>query len=131
MLRETFPEAYKPMTFLELNEGGVLGNTVKARYDFTGIIKERKGTTQNQNMELLESTTTLHIDPDEPFIQAIVSGTAQSGFRGHGIEATHNGVTVTYRIVGYPDGFDFDEGVTEFFRVTLKQESLAEYTDGS
>lgn len=131
MLRDTFPEAFKPMTFLELNEGGILGNTVKARYEFEGILKERKGTTQNQNMELLESTSTLHIEPDLSFIPIIINGTGQKGFRGHGIEATHNGVTVTYRIVGYPDGFDFDTGETEFFRLTLKQESLAEYTDGS
>lgn len=46
---EAFPEAIQPITFLELNEGGILGNTIKSTHEFNGILKERKGMTQNQN----------------------------------------------------------------------------------
>ena len=123
---DLFPEAIQPITFLELNEGGILGNTIKSTHTFNGILKERKGMTQNQNMELKESTSTLHIPPQEAFI-ALVGGELV----GHGIRATKNGSTVDYRIVGQPEGYDFDTGELEFFWVTLKQESLAEYTDGS
>lgn len=119
---EVFPEAIIPCTFLELNQGGVLGNTVKSQHEFEGILKERKGMTQNQNMELKESTSTLHVKPDEPFI-ATVGGS----LIGHGIKATKNGRTETYRIIGYPDGHDFDEGESDFFWLTLKAESLADY----
>lgn len=123
---ELFPEAVQQITFLELSQGGILGNTIKSTHTFNGILKERKGMTQNQNMELKESTSTLHIPPSEAFI-ALVGGELV----GHGIRATKNGSTVDYRIVGQPEGYDFDTGELEFFYVTLKQESLAEYADGS
>lgn len=123
---DLFPEAIQPITFLELNEGGILGNTIKSTHEFNGILKERKGMTQNQNMELKESTSTLHIPPSEAFIASL-----NGELVGHGIRATKNGSTVDYRIVGQPEGYDFDTGELEFFWVTLKQESLAEYTDGS
>ena len=123
---EAFPEAIQPITFLELNEGGILGNTIKSTHTFNGILKERKGMTQNQNMELKESTSTLHIPPQEAFI-ASVGGELV----GHGIRATKNGSTVEYRIVGQREGYDFDLGQLMFYRIELKKESLAEYTDGS
>lgn len=123
---ELFPEAIQPITFLELNEGGILGNTIKSTHTFNGILKERKGMSQNQNMELKESTSTLHIPPQEAFI-ASLSGELV----GHGIRATKNGSTVEYRIVGQREGYDFDAGVLMFYRIELKKESLAEYTDAS
>lgn len=117
---DLFPEAVIPCTFLELHQGGILGNTVASEHEFGGILKERKGMSANQNMELKESTSTLHIRPDEPFISQVGS------LVGHGVRITKNGVTETYRIVGQPDGLDFDTGATEFYRVTLKAESLAD-----
>ena len=131
ILRETFPEAFIPMTFLELNQGGIIGNTVKARYDFEGILKEVKGMTLNQNMELLESNSRVHIEEDESFMPTLKASFGIEGFRGHGLEVTVGGVTSTYRIIGYPVGVDYDEGEAVFNWFTLKQESLAEYTDGS
>lgn len=119
---KAFPKAIQTYTFLELNQGGVFGNTVKARYDFGGILKERKGMGVNNNMELKESTSTLHIRPTEPFIASV-----NGDMVGHGIVATKNGATETYRIVGQPEGFNFDSGSNEFFYVTLKAESLADY----
>lgn len=121
-----FPEAIIPCTFLELNVGGILGNTVKQRYDFGGIVKTRNGMTVSNNLELLESSTTVHIRSNEPFT-VLLSDYALNGFVGCGIEVTKNGRTQAYRITGYPDGYDFDTGVTEFYRLTLKAESLADY----
>lgn len=123
---EAFPEAIQTYTFLELSQGGVLGNTIKLETTFGGILKERKGMAVNQNMELKESTTTLHIRPSEPFLT-----TLGGNLVGHGIRATKNGSTEEYRIVGQREGFDFDEGDNEFFYVTLKAESLAEYDNDS
>ena len=121
---EAFPEAIQTYTFLELSQGGILGNTIESRHNFAGILKERKGMGVNQNMELKESTSTLHISPSEPFIALVGSKLV-----GHGIEATKNGATETYRIVGQREGFDFDEGDNEFFYVTVKAESLADYEE--
>lgn len=119
---KAFPKSIQPLSFLELNQGGILGNTVKQRWEFGGILKERKGMSQNRNMELKESTSTLHIRPTEPFIAAVAGDMV-----GHGIIATKNGATETYRIVGYPEGYNFDAGVNEFYRVLVKAESLADY----
>ena len=123
---DSFPEAIQTYTFLELAQGGILGSTVVSEHQFGGILKERKGMGVNQNMELKESTSTLHIRPSETFI-----GLVGSNLVGHGIRATKNGSTETYRIVGQPEGFNFDTGQLEFFYVTLKAESLAEYENES
>ena len=120
-----FPEAIQSYTFLELSQGGILGNIIKSQSTFSGILKERKGMGVNRNMELKESTSTLHIRPSEPFL-----ATVSHNVVGHGIRATKNGATEDYRIVGQREGFDFNAGLLDFFYVTLKAESLAEY-DGS
>lgn len=119
---EAFPEAIQTYTFLQLAQGGVYGNTVVKETDFGGILKERKGMAVNQNMELKESTSTLHIRPTEPFIAEV-----GSSLIGHGIRATKNGSTETYRVVGQPEGFNFDTGQLEFLYVTLKAEDLSTY----
>lgn len=117
---DAFPEAIITCEFLQLAQGGARGNSIIATTSFGGILKERKGMSTNQNMELKESTSTLHIRPDEPFL-----ATVQGDMVGHGIRATKNGSTVTYRIVGQPEGYDFNAGINEFFWVTLKKEKLA------
>lgn len=127
---DLFPESIRTYTFFELNTGGIFGNTVKRSFDFDGILKERKGMTVNNNMETVESSTTLHIKPDQAFISTLAQY-AELGFVGCGIEATHNGVTKTYRITGYPDGRNFDTGETEFYRLTVKEEKLAEFDNAS
>ena len=115
---DEFPtQAY---TFLELNQGGVLGNTIKAEYPAQGILKERKGLTTNNNMELMESTSTLHTKPSDSFLALI-----NYNMVGHGIRALKNGSTVTYRITGQVEGFDFDTNVLDFYKLTLKKEDLA------
>lgn len=116
---DAFPEAITSMEFLQLGQGA-RGNSIIKATTFGGILKERKGMAVDRNMELKESTSTLHIRPDEPFIAEV-----KGDMVGHGIRATKNGSTVTYRIKGQPEGYDFDEGSNEFFWVTLKKEKLA------
>jgi len=113
-------------TFLELNEGGILGNTVKSQSTSTGIFKERNGMAQNNNMETVQSDATMHIRPSDSYLASVAYNVV-----GHGIRATKNGSTQDYRIIGQVEGFDFDTNTLEFYRLTLKAESLAEYTNDS
>lgn len=123
---KAFPKSVQPMSFLELNQGGILGNTVKQRWEFGGILKDIKGKTVDRNMSLQDSPSRLHIRPDEPFIP-ILQEYGKTGFLKCAIEATKNGVTSYYSITGYPEGYNFHDGRNEFFWVTLKTTSLADY----
>lgn len=118
-------------TFLQLTQGGARGNGIKESWETTGVFKDRTGMTQNNNLETVQSDSTLHIHPDEPFIavlQALVGG--NEFLVGQGIRATKNGFTQDYRISGQVEGFNFDTNVLEFYRLTLKAESLVG-SDGS
>jgi len=120
---DVFPEtAY---TFLQLIQGGARGNSVKESTDTTGVFKERNGMTQNNNLETKESSSTLHIHPNEPFIATLQAITGGNQFLvGHGIRHTENGFTQEYRIIGQTAGKNFDTNVLEHYRLTLKAESL-------
>lgn len=113
-------------TFLQLVQGGARGNSVKESTATTGVFKERNGMVQNNNLETVESDATLHIHPNEPFLTTLGGNVV-----GHGIRATKNGSTQDYRIIGQVEGFNFDTNELEFYRLTLKAESLVGSDGGS
>lgn len=104
-------------TFLELNQGGVLGNTIASQIDATGVLKLRDGMNVNLQAETADSDATLHIRPTEPF--------ATGNLVGNGIRASKGGSSQDYRITGQVEGFNFDTNVLEFVKVTLKREAVA------
>lgn len=108
-----------PYTFLELNQGGILGNSIKKETSSNGVLKERDGMTQNNNMETVQGDATLHIKPSESFLSGLNYNVV-----GHGIRESKNGSTQEYRIIGQTEGFNFDTTTLEFYRLTLKRESL-------
>lgn len=108
-----------PYTFLLL-ESGSGGNKILEEVEATGIVKLRDGMVQVDNMEAFDSTSSVHIRPDETFISSL-----SGNLVGHGIRV--NGVD--YRIEGQTVGKDFDSGQIEFYRVTLKRESIWEPSD--
>lgn len=103
-------------TFLKL-ESGSGGNKVVGETAATGVLKHRDGMQQGSNSEAFTSQSTLHIRPTEAFI-AEVGG--HQALVGHGIRAEGT----DYRIEGVTQGKDFDTGQVEFYRATLKRESL-------
>lgn len=107
-------------TFLRLTQGGVKGNTVRSSAEAQGIFKYREGISESSNAENETTNSTLHIKPDEPFV-----ATVNGELTGHGIEINRNGDTLTYRIVGTNEGFDYDTNTLEFYRLTLKREKIA------
>jgi len=109
-----------PYTFLKLNQGGILGNTIASETIASGIFKERNGMVQNNNPETLQSDATLHIKPFESYLATVGNNVV-----GHGIRAFKNGNEQEYRIVGQVEGFNYEDNTLEFYRLTLKAESLA------
>lgn len=101
-------------TFLQL-EGGSGGNKVVDEVEANGIVKLRDGMVQIDNMEAFDSTSSIHIRPDEPFISTLAGNLVGHGIRVNGTE---------YRIEGQVVGKDFDTGQIEFYRVTIKRESI-------
>lgn len=116
--------ASTPYTFLELHRGGVLGNTIKDETDAMGVFKERDGQNLfNQTMTTEDSDATLHIRPDEPFLATLNYNLVDHGIRHSGQD---------YRIIGQTTGRGgLDFSLIEHYRVTLRRESLAEFTNGS
>lgn len=104
-------------TFLQLaSKSG--GNTIVAETEANGIVKLRDGMIQTDNMEQREATSTIHVRPTEPFLT-----TLNNNLVGHGVQVAKGDQTATYRIESQVEGFDFDTGVTEFYKVTLKREA--------
>lgn len=104
-------------TFLELNKGGVLGDSIKTETEATGVFKERDGRNQfNQNMTTVDSDATLHIRPTEPFLAPL-----NYNLVGHGVRHQNQ----DYLIIGQTTGRGGTDFVTvEHYRLTLKRESL-------
>lgn len=118
-------------TFLRL-DSKMGGNQVVVEYPANGVFKLRSGMAQVDNKEVYGNTgsaqdavATLHIRPDEPFVAAL-----SAELVGHGVRVSKDGTQPTnYRILGQTEGFDFDTGRLEFYRVTLKRENLWQSSD--
>lgn len=102
-----------PYTFL-LIDNGLAGKNIVSRTESTGVFKLRNGLNVNNDQETKSSDATLHIRPEETFVS--------TGLTGHGIEVQGR----TYEIVGTTEGKNFDNGLTEHWRVTLQETEFNE-----
>jgi hypothetical protein len=101
------------------------GNAVITQYQAEGIIKLRDGMVQTDNMETREATSTIHIKPTEAFVADLGANLV-----GHGIRVAKGDYEVAnYRIESQVEGYDFDSGTLEFYKVTLKRENLWDESD--
>jgi hypothetical protein len=111
-------------TFLQLGSN-VHGNVVLNEYTANGIVKLRDGMIQVDNMEERQSTSSVHIRPTEAFLSVL-----DGNLVGHGIRVQKdNHELADYRIDGQVEGYDFDTGILEFYKVTLKRESIATWDE--
>ena len=104
--------AYK---FLIISRGGVYGNVITASYDAFGVFKLRDGKTVSNNQELKQSSSTLHIKPDETFISSLEIG--------QGIQIDGN----DYEITGLTGGDNYHNGFREHYTATLQVADYADY----
>lgn len=56
-------------TFLQISRGGVTGNAIVGSYQAQGIFKLRSGLIRGENAENVEQGATLHIRPNESFLE--------------------------------------------------------------
>lgn len=111
-------------TFLEL-DSKTGGNKILNEYSANGIVKLRDGMVQVDNMEAFDSTSSVHIRPTEPFVASLGGNLV-----GHGIRVEKdNHEAAVYRIEGQVEGYDFDTGTLEFYKVTLKREKTWDESD--
>lgn len=108
-----------PYTFLEVTRGGVYGNVITASHEAEGVFKLRNEMVQVGNQEVRQSAATLHVKPDESFIDSIAVG---QGIQVEGQD---------YEIIGQTGGDNYDDGDREHYTLTLQVTDYSEYTDGS
>jgi len=60
-----------PYTYLQINRGGVAGNTIVSSHEATGIFKLRTGLLKADNSENVEQGATLKVRPTEPFLSHV------------------------------------------------------------
>ncbi len=101
----------KPYTFIKVRSNGAGNFVSEQEWQADGIVKFRDGKSMTGNAEALLITTTLHIRPEEPFVDDLVGNFV----RIDGKE---------YRIESATTGIDFDTGEVEFHRATIEKASL-------
>ena len=104
-----------PYNFLAIKRGAVKGNVIKSRSSFHGIFKLRDNQETMQNMELYQSSATLHVHPEDYDTTDLV---------GQGIEVDG----ITYEIERVTGGMNFANGQMEHLTFTLQR---AEFIDGT
>lgn len=110
-----------PYTFLQVKRGSVYGNVIEETFDANGVFKARAGMITVNNQESRQSDSTLHIHPDELFLET-VGIVAADDLVGHGIR--RNGTD--YEILGATEGFNFDTNALEHYLLTLQSTDYAE-----
>lgn len=111
-------------TFLRLNST-VDGNVIEQEYGSNGIFKERNSMVQVGTTENPTTEATIKVRPESAFLADVGRNMV-----GHGVRISKNGAdSEEYRVVSQVEGFDYDEGVLEFYHCTLKRESIATWPD--
>lgn len=105
-----------PYKFLVIERGTVQGDIIVEKKSFNGVFKYRESEEALNNMELFQSSATLHAHPDDSF--------GVSEYVGQGVEV--NGLT--YTITNATQGMNFDNGQIEHLTFTLQR---ADFIDGT
>ena len=104
--------------FLELERGGVAGNTIVTSYSGTGVFKLRNSLTRGESAETKDSNSTLHIRPTEAFLSSLGNNLV-----GHGIQIFGK----DYEIIGQTGGKNFHNGVMEHYTAILQETSFSDW----
>ncbi len=101
-------------TYLEISRGEVFGNIITEETNHMGIFKQRENQETMNNMELFQSSATLHAHPEDFTNFADIIG---NGVRVDGVE---------YEITNMTRGTNFDNGQVEHLTFTLQRASFSE-----
>ena len=103
-----------PFTYLKISRGEVFGNIITEETEHTGIFKQRENQETMNNMELFQSSATLHVHPEDFTDYGDIVG---NGVRVDGVE---------YEITNMTRGTNFDNGQIEHLTFTLQRASFSE-----
>jgi hypothetical protein len=101
-----------PYTFLQIQRGGITGNTIVLTQEATGVFKLRSNFVRGENAETKESSATLHVKPEETFLAEF-----SNSLIGHGILVFDK----QYEVVGQTGGMNYHDGVMEHYTLTLQE----------
>lgn len=93
-----------------------MGNTITEEAELNGVFKLRTGEETSNNMELRNSTATLHVHPEdfeEPYTYLVGQGVRKD--------------CVDYEITSVTGGLNFVTGIIEHLTLTL---NIADYAEG-
>lgn len=107
-----------PYIFLEITKGTVRGDLINQHTGLSGVFKQRSGVTASNNIQVTDSTATLHVKPVD-----FIDFTSTNMFVGHGVRV--NGVS--YQIVGATAGMNFDTDTLEHYTLTLERADYGDY----
>lgn len=108
-----------PYDYLVVSRGGVYGNRILDRISASGVLKLRSDMVMQDNREVKQSASTLHIRPSESF--------ANDNMVGQGISAAGQ----DFEIIGLTAGRNYDTGELEHYTLTLQNSDYADFTEGS
>lgn len=103
-------------TFLRINAGGPMGDTITESSPAEGVFKLRDGFSTATNQETRQSDATLHIRATESFISTVGGNLVGHGIRKDGQD---------YKIIGQTGGDNYDNGVREHYRLTLERKQYS------
>ncbi|MBP5724225.1 MAG: hypothetical protein J6X18_11730 [Bacteroidales bacterium] len=103
-----------PYTYLEISRGEVFGNIITKETEHMGIFKQRESQETLNNIELFQSSATLHVHPEDYENYADIIG---NGIRFEGVD---------YEITNMTRGTNFDNGQIEHLTFTLQRASFSE-----
>lgn len=107
----------QPFTYLEIGRGTVYGNVIMSETNLSGIFKDRQSQETTGNIELFNSSATLHVHPEDfEDVDEIIG----NGVRVNGKE---------YEITNMTRGTNFDNGIVEHLTFTLQRASLTNGTE--
>lgn len=106
-----------PYEFLTISRGTVKGNVITSKDSFLGIFKLRENQETQGNIELYQSSATLHAHPEDFESFEVVPDLVGQGIRVNG---------KTYEITNVTGGMNFADGQMEHLTFTLQR---AEFID--
>lgn len=109
----------QPYTYLQIARGKFEGNVIVSETNLSGIFKERQSQETTGNIELYNSSSTLHVHPED---YANIDEIIGNGVRVDGKE---------YEITNMTRGTNFDNGVVEHLTFTLQRASLTDGTENN
>lgn len=103
-----------PYTLLITKRGKLDGNIIVEEVELSGIFKQRENQATTNNIELYQSSATLHVHPED---YEDIENFVGLGIRVNGID---------YEVQSMTRGTNFDSGITEHLTFTLERAEFSE-----